>query len=106
MNKILQYVPFTMFNRKTFKNFSYNQKVNNFASSMIGASVLLTYLLSSFSYKAPMFSKKWHENRKEILQQQEHQELTQEKNLYRQEFRELDKNLDGIIDSTEFIYRE
>ncbi len=73
-----------------------------FASPLVVSSAISVYLISSLSVGAPMFSDAWYSRIDESIRQER---LVQEQR-YRTEFKELDKNGDGVVDSLEFIYRK
>ena len=67
-----------------------------------GALVYLVNTISTGSFNPA----RWSEiGDKQRMQNQTQQQIKQQ-NTYRNQFYELDKSQDGLIDSTEFIYRK
>ena len=63
-NKLLQYAPFLILNKKYFKEFSPNQGANNFLSTIIGGGLVGFYLIMTIGNSPNPW--KWKENAKEF----------------------------------------
>lgn len=71
--------------------------------SIIGLSIF--YLMASIGLGS-LNPSNWLETRDQRMIQRQTEYQIQKQNSYRNQFQELDKSEDGIIDSTEFIYRK
>lgn len=71
----------------------------------IGLLAFGTHYYASNTIKYGFDSSKWEAIQDSLYRQEEIQRKLDQQNIYRIQFRELDKNKDGVIDSLEFIYR-
>ncbi len=108
-NKILPYVPFAAYSRD-LRNYCEKEEETKFPSNNYLRNVLysiitgITFLISGAIYleQGSLNPAKWSE----IQKQREIQQELKTQNSYRNQFHELDKNKDYVVDSTEFIYRK
>ncbi len=82
------------------------QHLNNHPMASIGYAAIAAIIIAPALLYLPRAIAARSLNYNKIIKHRDSVFELKIQNSYREQFHELDKNLDGVIDSTEFIYRK